>query len=355
MEPIILDKAFNQITKKKHVHSALLRVERGDGRFVWEKQYGECKEKPRYFIASTTKLYITNMMLQLQEKGLLNFDDLVIDYLDEAALTGLIVYQGKDYKDTLTIKHLLSNTSGIPDYFFHKQPNGKTIASALLKGQDTAWTFSKTIENVKSLKPKFYPGMKRKAAYSDTNYTLLGAIIEKVTHVSINEALKQYIFDPLNLKDTYAYAQASDESVSAFYYRDKRLWLPNYMMSITSEGGLVSTAEEACVHLKAFFNDTFFDRALIEDLKDWRIILPPPSLFYYGIGLEKLIIPSIMTGFVPIKDVLGFWGQTGAFSFYHPKTDLYFTGTANQINGSGHSGVIKAMITIIKAELKQLS
>lgn len=125
------------------------------------------------------------------------------------------------------------------------------------------------------------------------------------------------------------------------------------MISITPEGGLVSTAAEACIHLKAFFNDRFFDKSLIESLKDWRLILPPPSLFYYGIGLEKLIIPKVMTGFVEIKDVLGFWGQTGAFSFYHEATDLYFTGTTNQINGSGHAAAMKAMIQIIKSELKE--
>lgn len=125
------------------------------------------------------------------------------------------------------------------------------------------------------------------------------------------------------------------------------------MTSITPEGGLVSTAVETNAHLQSFFNGTFFDQSRIEALKDWRLILPPPSLFYYGVGLEKLFIPRFITGFKSIGDIIGFWGQTGSFLFYHEKTDLYFTGTTNQINGSGHAAVMRAMLKIIKASLKQ--
>lgn len=147
----------------------------------------------------------------------LTLDDLVSDHLGNDVVEGLIVYRGHDYMDKRTIKHLVSNTSGIPDYFFHKQPDGTTSADALLKGHDTAWTFEQTIDNVKTLKPKFYPGQKRKAASSDTNYTLLGAIIEKVTGKSFSEALEIYIFNPLRLKDTYGYLDPHDTSVCAFY------------------------------------------------------------------------------------------------------------------------------------------
>jgi D-alanyl-D-alanine carboxypeptidase len=54
--------------------------------------------------------------------------------------------------------------------------------------------------------------------------------------------------------------------------------------------------------------------------------------FYYGIGLEKLFTPKI---FSPFK--VGFWGQTGSFAWYNSDTDLYFSGTTNQINGAGHA------------------
>jgi len=67
------------------------------------------------------------------------------------------------------------------------------------------------------------------------------------------------------------------------------------------------------------------------------------------LGLEKLWIPRIFSPFKPIKEVLGFWGQTGAFAFYNPETDLYFTGTINQVSGMGHSAAFKAILKIIKS------
>ena len=74
-----------------------------------------------------------------------------------------------------------------------------------------------------------------------------------------------------------------------------------------------------------------------------------PGQFYFGLGLEKLWTPRIISPFKPIKEVLGFWGQTGAFAFYSPDTDLYFTGTIDQVSGLGHSAAYKAIISIIKA------
>ncbi len=58
-------------------------------------------------------------------------------------------------------------------------------------------------------------------------------------------------------------------------------------------------------------------------------------MFYFGIGLEKLPTPRIFFPFKPIKEIVGFWGQTGSFAFYNPDTDLYFSGTTNQISGNG--------------------
>jgi len=62
----VCEHAFQLITNKKHIYSAVMRVEKGDRTWAWEQSYGEAKEKARYFIASTTKLYVTNILLQLE-------------------------------------------------------------------------------------------------------------------------------------------------------------------------------------------------------------------------------------------------------------------------------------------------
>ncbi|MBT2582851.1 serine hydrolase domain-containing protein [Planococcus sp. ISL-109] len=347
----LLNNAIEKIGDKKGVFSAVLCVESGDNRVSWTGAAGDMQQDSQYFIASVTKLYVTTVVMCLIEEGRIELDDKISKYLPEELMEGLHVLKGVDYSNDITVKHLISNTSGIPDYFFHKQPDGKTSASELLNGKDGSWHLEKTIKLVKELSPNFVPGKKGKAKYSDTNYQLLGRIIETITGKEIGEVFQKYIFDELDLKHTYAYKDSTDTKPVPFYYKSNKLWLPNYLVSVTPEGGIVTTAEEAMIFLKGFFRGHFFPKENIEDLKKWNLILPPPSLFFFGIGLEKLFIPRIVSPFKPITEILGFWGQTGSFAWYNPDTDLYFTGTTNQINGAGHSAALKAILKIIKSKL----
>ena len=128
---------------------------------------------------------------------------------------------GVDRTGEITIRHLISNTSGITDYFFGNDADGKKAASDLFNGNDEAWPLERIIERVRSLKPRFAPGQPGKVHYSDTNYELLGRIIETVTGKS--------------------------------------------------------TAKETMTFLKAFFTGRFFAPETIEDLKRWNRISASPG------------------------------------------------------------------------------
>jgi D-alanyl-D-alanine carboxypeptidase len=344
-----LQQSLQNMVDNKNIFSVAMKVENGTGGISWSGAAGDMNVDSKYFIASVTKMYITVIVMKLIEEDKIALEDLISKHLPDQYCKGLHILKGVDYSNQLTIKHLISNTSGIPDYFFHKQENGRTAADELLEGKDEAWPLSRTIFLIKKLKPNFKPGTK--AAYSDSNYQLLGKIIEEVTGQSIQEVMKHYIFEPLGLKNTYVYRDPEETSPAPFYYGAKKLWLPQYMASIAQEGGIVSTVDEVMIFLKAFFSGVFFPNEKIESMKQWKMILPPPGLFLFGVGLEKLWIPWI---FFPIKypgEILGFWGQTGSFAFYNPKTDLYFCGTTNQINGRGHRKATGLMIRIIKSML----
>ncbi|MDX9770694.1 MAG: serine hydrolase domain-containing protein [Tenuifilaceae bacterium] len=345
-----LNQTVEKMVKSKKVFSAALCVEDGSGTFAWHGAAGEMGKDDTYFIASVTKLYVTIVVQRLIDEQKLSLDDKIAKYLPAEMVKGLHILKGTDYSNQITIRHLISNTSGIPDYFFHKQPSGKTAADELLAGKDEAWDLDKTIGLIKNLKPNFMPGKKGKANYSDTNYQILGRIIEIVTGKAIGEVFREYIFEPLGLRNTYAYSDTSDDTPTKFYYRNKELWIPKYMASVTVEGGIVSTSKEVMAVIKAFFNGTFFPKERINELKQWNLLFGP-GIFYFGVGLEKLFVPRIASPFKPIGEVLGFWGQTGSFAFYNPKTDLYFTGTTNQINGAGHQAAGSAMNKIIRKAL----
>ena len=91
------------------------------------------------------------------------------------------------------------------------------------------------------------------------------------------------------------------------------------MSSIGPEGGIVSTAKESMIFLKAFINGHFFPKEDFNELKEWRLLFGP-GLFFYGVGIasQPISIKELKNG------LIGHWGQTGSFSFYHPETDLYF-------------------------------
>ncbi len=346
-----LNHLLNKMIDNKSVFSAVMKVENSAGSFSWSGAAGSMQVNSRYFIASVTKLYITAVVMKLMEEGKITLNDKISKYLPEHFCDRLHVLKGIDYSNEITVYHLITNTSGIPDYFFHKQKNGRTVADELMEGNDEPWPIERTIELIKNLKPKFKPGAKRKASYSDSNYQLLGKIIENVTGKSIGNVFDETIFSPLNLKNTYTYNDPNDETPVPFFCGAKKLWLPEYMASVGPEGGIVSTVDEGMLFLKAFFKGIFFPKEKIEELRKWNWIFPPPGLFLYGIGLEKLWIPWFVS---PVKypgEILGFWGQTGSFAFYNPKTDLYFCGTTNQINGKGHRLATGSMLKIIKSVL----
>jgi len=342
----LLQNTVDRMVRNRSVYGAILCVENGDGSLSWLGSAGNLEPTQPYFIASVTKMYVTVVVLRLVDEERLKLDDPFHQYLPWELVRGLHVIDGVDRTAEITIRHLISNTSGITDYFFGKAADGSKAATKLFDGEDEAWPLERIVERVRQLKPRFLPGQPGKVHYSDTNYELLGRIIETVTGKSIAQVFSEFIFDPLDLRETYAFADPADTRPAPMYYKDKPVHVPRYIASVTSEGGLVSTAPEVMKFLKAFFNGRFFPVETIETLKQWNRIYFPGQ-FDYGLGLERQWIPRIMTPFRPVGELLGFWGQSGAFAFHNPKNDLYFTGTVNQLSGFGHGAAVKAMLSVM--------
>ncbi len=352
-----LDEGFVQETvqrmvARENVFSAVLRVESGDGSLAHAAAAGGMRVEDRYFIASVTKLYVTAVVLHLGQEGQLRLEDRVIDFFPEGFLDGLHVLKGVDYTRQITVAHLMSNTSGLQDYFFGKTPSGKSAADELLAGRDEAWPLERILAAARTLEPRFRPGQKGRALYSDTNYELLGSVIEQATGKPIAQVFTELIFDKLGLQDTYAFQDEDDDTPAQLYYKSQPVHLPRYLASVTAEGGIVSTAEECMRFLKAFFAGKFFPKEEIDNLKQWNLVLRPGT-FLYGLGLEKVFIPRLFKPFFPYGEILGFWGQTAAFAWHNPQNDLYLTGTANQLGGPGHRAASQAILRIIKARAKQ--
>lgn len=326
----------------RKVFGCVVNVESGDKTFSWMGSAGNMDAETHYFIASTTKLYITAILLNLRSKGQIKLDDKISKYIPQESISGIHTYKGIDYSDEITIKQLMAHTSGLPDYFEAKTDTGKTLHEELALGNDSSWNFQKVMDDVRNLEAKFKPGTAKKALYSDTNYQLLGRIIEIITNKNIAEALNDLIFTPLNLKNTYLYQDGNDKNPINIYFKEQTLQIPLAMKSFGSDGGMVSTARESMIFLKSFFNGQFFQKESINELKQWNNIFFPLK---YGMGLMRFKLPRIFSPFKSLPEFIGHSGLSGAFSWYCPEKDLYLTGTVNQLSNPNLS--YKLIIKII--------
>jgi len=236
----------------------------------------------------------------------------------------------------------MAHTSGLPDYFEEKMYTGKSLHQELSLGHDRSWDFQKVMNNVKKMKPKFKPGARKKALYSDTNYQLLGRIIEIITNKNISDAFHDLIFTPLNLKKTCLYQDITDETPIDIYFKKQLLHIPQAMASFGPDGGIVFTAHESMIFLKAFFNGKFFQKEVLDELKNWNNIFFPLK---YGTGIIQFKLPRIFSLFKSYPEFIGHSGLSGAFEWYCPKKDLYLTGTVNQSSNPDLS--FKLIIKII--------
>ena len=243
----------------------------------WSWSYGAV-EAP-YFIASITKLYTTAVVMQLVRDGLVELEAPIDRYLPEDTVSGLNVSDGQDRSSQITVRHLLAHTSGIADYFEQRRDDGSTTLGRALNA-DAGWSPRQAVDIAKhQMRPRFAPGQPGKAFYSDTNYQLLGAIIESVSDETYEVALDRRILTPLDMRSSYLFSpEALDryESVSPLLYDAQPIRIPHVMASVQADGGIVSTAAESMRFLRAFMNGELFPASLLADMqRDWRRIFFP--------------------------------------------------------------------------------
>jgi D-alanyl-D-alanine carboxypeptidase len=323
-----LQNIANETVDNSRVFGTVFTVSKGNDGFSETFSAGNLQADSHYFMASATKLYFTTVVMNLIELGYFQLDTPIASLLPEEIVGGLHIYNGLDYSELITIEHLLGNTSGIPDYFQQKLEDGDSLLEKIKKGEDLQWTFEDTIRFAKGMKPEFEPGAKGKAAYSDTNFQLLGKIIEESTGFTQPEALDAYIFTPLELTETYLYNDVNDHRPTKMYYKESPIAMPKAMISFGPDGGMVSNSSEMNVFLRAFFNGELFPEEYLSDLYKWNSIFYPLE---YGLGISRFVVPKVFSPFKKAPEFIGHSGLSGAFAFHNPEKDLYITGTVNQL------------------------
>ncbi|WP_026950814.1 serine hydrolase domain-containing protein [Algoriphagus mannitolivorans] len=228
-------------------------------------------------MASVSKQFTAMVILQCMEKGLLNLDDPVDKYLK-------IPYSG------ISIRNLLTHTSGLPDY------------QAIM---DAHWDKSKVATNQDILEylnryspPKlFEPG--EKYTYSNTGYVLLASIAEKASGRDFIELSREWIFRPLGMKNTDIRTLEEKASISNFaaghlidnggnYVNANKFHASDYTVWLGGRKGpgrVSSTARDLLLWDQALYTENLVTKKTLEEAFS-PFILNDGTRSFYGFGWE---------------------------------------------------------------------
>ncbi|WP_231638700.1 serine hydrolase [Paenibacillus sp. JCM 10914] len=297
-------------------------------------------QQPNY-MASVGKIFTSVLVAILVEQGTLSFDDPIADYLDTLLLEKLHIYKDTDYTHEINIRHLLNQTSGLFDNFWPLLD--KLIANPAFDISPR----EAIIWGKEHLTSHFPPGKGFK--YTDTNYHLLGLIIESVTNSPFHVALKQYIFEPVGMLHSsmlhYSDSMAPcPYPMADFYFRGHKLnEYKGYAGLDYAGGGVVAPNEDLLKFMKSLVNHTLLTRATIEQMMSDRAKYGIGIDYGYGV-MQFITVPLLMP---KVFNAWGHAGATGAFMFYHPQTEAYLIGTFNDASYE-RKGVRFMMKTIHK-------
>ncbi len=321
------DRVFNRFTNSKEINEGIMLIENTNGDYSFDKEYGGMSLDSPFIMASITKLFTTTCILILLEHKKLSLDDKVSKYIDEKLLNGIHIYKGKDYSLELTISDLLFQISGLPDVYLE----GKASVKNRVIQEDFYITFSDMLGMVKDLKPHFEPRQKGKAYYADINFDILGEIIKIVSGLTLSEAYRNYIFEPLDLSYTYLPENENDR-IPQLYYKNQAIHRPKMVISSAASGGCISTAHELMIFTKAFFGGKLFNENIFIRLSNYNKLQTSMGPICYGGGYMQLPLDGIINLFLGKGELIGHTGSTGSFAFYYPVKDLFFVGNINQMS-----------------------
>jgi len=343
------------VEKDKSVRNCVLSVMKGDGSFSWSGAAGIASQDGQvpmskgtpFYLASITKLYTATAIMRLYEKGVLSLDDSMSRYLPEELIQGIHVYKGKDYSQEITIKELLSHTSGIADYYTEKPKGGKSLFELFLEEPERSWTVDETIERARDLEPNFPPG--KDASYSDTNFQLLGKVIEAITGKLLHILYEDIFFRPLGLRHTWLTGRSEPQFTPSsapadIFYKDKLITNTRLNGAYWADGGIVSTAEECIIFLKALNEGRIIGGDTLKLMHNWNKLQFP---LQYGYGTMYFKLPWFITKVMKVPPLLGHSGSTGSFLYYSEDLNLYMAGSINQTESK--SKPFRLMLRVMKA------
>lgn len=311
-----LDELFRNKAYLNGFNGNVLVAQRGV--IVYQQCFGYCNYESKdslnadskFQIASLSKTFTAVAVLKLMEEGKLKLTDLVTQYFPELPFK------------KVTIAMLLSHRSGIANYV--NVYDDKVIKENLYP------TNEELMKWMKKFKRRYISTPNKYFEYSNTNYVLLAAIIEKVSGETYNAYMHKYIFDPLNMKDTWV---ITDSNSAAFQNRTTSyspLWQrkdADYFDKVVGDKGIFSTVNDlykwydGLVNYKILRQETI-DSAWMPRSKEKK------GIKNYGYGFRMLCYNDT----TKIIYHNGWWNSYNSLFYINPKLKYVIIVLGNKFN-----------------------
>jgi len=295
-------------------------------------------------IGSITKTFVAVVILQLAEEGLLDLDATAADLLGSSV-------DGIPNADVATIAQLLNHTGGVPswedDPVWISDGRGATLDASRI------WGKTETLPYIKGHEPLAAPGVEY--SYANTNYTLLGMIIEEVTGEDAVDEIHRRILEPLGLADIhlegfepvppeqlphrYHWATPTfreDAGVNAAFSEVRPDLIDASASNLSVEwtaGGMVASARDLALYVVALRDGLLLEPESMDFLLDW---FPVGEGVQVGHNVFRYEYPDGLVLIGHSGSVLGFTGSM----YWVEGTDVAVAVVTNV--GTMHSGRVPA-------------
>ena len=256
-------------------------------------------------MGSTIKLFTATVILLIQEEGRIDIDDKISDYLDQAYLDRI------ENADRATIRQLLQHSSGIYNYI-----QSLTFQTASLNDLLREWKADELLHFAKGKAAYFEPGTD--VAYSNTNYILLGLLIERIEGKPLYQVYEEKLFGPLGLNfSLFAGKNPVPYGIARGYidlYSNLQVIESTYNSGwdyYTADGGLISNPYDMSQFFEALMDGRILKPTSLNEMLSFRFPNTPDEDFFplaYGLGIFEIETPQGLA-YMHSGDAIGYYAN----------------------------------------------
>ncbi len=237
-----------------------------------------------FMIGSISKVYTAVLIFQLQDEGILSIDDKLSDWLAADFINEI------ENANEVTLKQLLNHTSGIKDYL------GIEHFVDALNIPNYTLTQREKLEYIYGKAADHAPGAEH--TYSNSNYVLLGLVIENARNMRLWEAVDKHIVEPLGLQNTSMGTESNPIPTGTvrpyLASRGNQSYdiMPNAVSdAATGDGGIASNMQDLNAFIHAIFDKTIISDAAFQQMTENLVDVdgytyPNWEEEFYGYGVE---------------------------------------------------------------------